>query len=310
MKKLSELVAFSQNIKALYTDDSAFRLSLTNIVDDFKEFAKYDYSKIDELSTQVFKLIDEINKEIAQQRARVHSDIESNEKDYFLQSYKIYEESIYDTSNWILSRHECHFHDTTYELNSRIKLYTDWKFPGVYIRPAADSLVDSMITCDPLYILDHSVDLLEPVKNRWNSMFQSRVRYKTINDDSEHILKDLPAEQIGLIVATGFFDYKPLEIIQKYLEEFKKVLRPGGVVVLTYNNCDMAGSVRNVENFYNTYVPGRLLQRIVEGLGFEVLYANEDPSGINWIEFKTPGEIASVRGGQALAQIKDSRLDN
>ena len=64
-----------------------------------------------------------------------------------------------------------------------------------------------MISNDPLYIADEHLELLDPVKKLWTQEYQSRVRYKIINDNRDKIFKDLPNGQIGLIVVENFFKY-------------------------------------------------------------------------------------------------------
>ena len=310
MKKLSELVAFAKGIQKLELDDSSVKSSLDDIFGELKSYSGPDYTELEESASQLKTTINQFVKEFDRYKDTVLLDVSEQEKEYFLLSYTIYEEQECDTEEWILNRKNSASINTAEEYSKRILMYDSWKFPGLYIRPKRDQFVNNMISCDPLYIADHTAGLLEPVKQSWTKQFQSRIRYKTIQDSDPQIFKQFPENQFGLIVATDFFDFKPLEIVQKYLHEFDTILRPGGVVIMTYNNCDMPGPVRNVENYFNTYVPGKLLQSIIEGIGYEVLYANESASGTNWIEFKKPGKVQSLRGGQELAQIKDSRLDN
>jgi hypothetical protein len=311
MKKLSEIVGFAKGIQNLSLDESKKQLSadLTDIISKIKNYGG-NYLELEKLGNQLVNDIIKFDEKFTTYKDDVFYDITEQEKDYFQKSYSLYKDTQNDSDEWILNRKNPLTEDNTEDYTTRIALHSSWKFPGLYIRPKADKIISEMTACDPLYIADHTVGLLESVKDLWTPQYQSRLRYNTINDQDDNIFKNFPENQLGLIVATEFFNFKPLEIIQKYIEQFDTILRPGGVVMFTYNNCDLPGPVRNVENAFNTYTPGRLLQRIIEGKGYEILYANESPNGFNWIEYKKPGKFDSLKGGQALAQIKDSRLDN
>jgi hypothetical protein len=38
-------------------------------------------------------------------------------------------------------------------------------------------------------------------------------------------------------------------------------------------------------------------------MGFEIIFEHSGQGNITWLELKKPGEIQSIRGGQALAKI-------
>ena len=312
MKKLSEKVSFLRSIQEMSLEDSREHLSsdLQDIFGKLQNFSGHSDDNLEDLANKILKDINTFDQKFNIYKDTVLDTIAEQEKTYFQKSYSLYEDMKNDSDEWILSRSNTLTVDNSNDYLAHVESYTSWKYPALYIRPGLDDYVKKMTACDPLYIVDHTHGLLEPSKSLWSDQYQTRVRYKTISDDLDEIFKDFPKNQLGLIVATNFFNFKPLEVIQKYILEFNDLLRPGGVVVFTYNNCDLPGPVRNVENAFNTYTPGRLLQRIIEGYGFEVIYSNQSPNGYNWFEFRKPGNYKSLRGGQALAQIKDSRLDN
>jgi len=310
--KLSNLVAYQRSINEYNIDDleNFASKNLNTLVTKLDSFdIDEDYQNIVNIKNALFNNLHDLNIELYKYKQKIVECVNDAEPEYFRKSYKIYEEMHNDSSEYILNRENTITVDNTKDFRDRIDLYSSWKHAGLYIRPGKNQYIDSMISCDPLYVADEHLDLLAPVKTLWNKEFQSRIRYKIISDDSEHIFSDLPHEQIGFIVVSNFFDYKPFEIIKKYLVEFQKLLKPGGVVLFTYNNCDMPGAVRNVENLFNCYTPGRLIKDFVIGLDFELLNSVETPSGLNWIEIKKPGELISMRGGQALAKIITQKSD-
>jgi SAM-dependent methyltransferase len=116
------------------------------------------------------------------------------------------------------------------------------------------------------------------------------------------ILSAVPDEQLGVILAYNFFNYKPFEVIQKYLEEMYQKLRPGGVVMMTINDCDRPGGVDLVDRYAAAYTPSSLVQGYAEKLGYQVFFRYDLDAAVTWLEFVRPGKLTSLRGGQTLAK--------
>ena len=92
--------------------------------------------------------------------------------------------------------------------------------------------------------------------------------------------------------------------MRAYLTEIYQKLRPGGVMAFTFNDCDRAGAVKNAENFFMCYTPGSMLQSLCESLGFVMRYRYDVDAATTWMELEKPGIKPSLRGGQALAELK------
>jgi SAM-dependent methyltransferase len=183
-------------------------------------------------------------------------------------------------------------------------MHCSWEQPGLIIRPGLADIIDPMIALDPLYIMDENLLLLDHVKSLWNEIYQSRIRYGIIDDQSNDIFKNLPKSQFGFVLVNDFFNYKPFDIIKKYTQEIYGLLKPGGSMIFTYNNCDYANAVRNFENLLYTYTPGSLIIKMLEFIGFEVTTTFSDSNdNTNWIEVKKPGKLSTLRGGQCLGKI-------
>jgi SAM-dependent methyltransferase len=309
--KLSDLVAFNHSLRDLSISESQKSLSgeVNTIIGKIKNSTFGNYDRLVDLQKELFDKIEEFNHELSEYKESLNKYQQQAEIPYFSKSYEIYEEMSNDSPEYILSRSNAYSIDNSDEFKERINLYASWKHAGLYIRPGHDSYIDQMISNDPLYVADTHQDLLEPVKKRWTPDYQARVRYKIINDSSEKIFKDIPTSQLGLIVVSNFFNFKPFEVIKKYLLEFNQILKPGGVVIFTYNNCDYPGAVRNVESHFNCYTPGRIIKDFVESLEFEILNNKTSASGLNWIEIKKPGVLVSQRGGQELSKIIKTEAD-
>ena len=140
--------------------------------------------------------------------------------------------------------------------------------------------------------------------NQFNKEYQNRLRISTaIEDKNGPILTKIPNNQIGICLVYNFFNYKPFEIIKQYLIEIYQKLKPGGTLVMTFNDCDRYKAVMLVEQFYTAYTPGNMLRSWAEHVGFKEIYCHHDDGPSTWIEFQKSGELTSLRGGQALAKI-------
>jgi SAM-dependent methyltransferase len=93
-----------------------------------------------------------------------------------------------------------------------------------------------------------------------------------INDwkDTE-ILAAIPTNQFGLVFAYNYFNWKPIEIIERFLIEIYQKLRPGGALIFTYNECDNWYGVGAVENAWMCYTPGSRIQTIARNLGYKII---------------------------------------
>lgn len=230
------------------------------------------------------------------------------EKKYMAESYRLYEEGSKDNAEYILDRSL--FHSLIYRdeikdyFKSRIKINSNWKYPGVCLRPEQGEYADTMLDSDPLYIVDETESLLGPVKKLWTKVLQGRIRYNLINENEKEIYKKFPRNQIGLFVAYNYFNYKPFEIIRLHLSAIYDIMRPGGTVIFTYNNCNLPLAVKNFEQALYTYTPGDLIIPALELIGFEIIENyNHEETNVSWLEIKKPGKLKSLKGGQSLASI-------
>lgn len=231
--------------------------------------------------------------------------IETTEKPWFSESYRLYEEEmIYETTEYILNRRPEITPETEQFYRTRIVRYNSWKHPAMIIRPGRETYINELLASDPLYLIDESHDLLTPAMNSFNQQYQNRLRPYTINERNDQpILAKLPDGQFGLVFAYNFFNFRPFEVLKKYFTEIYQKLRPGGVLALTFNDCDRAKGVMLVEQHFCCYTPGYLVRELAQSLGYEIAFSWTDQGPSTWLELRKPGEFESLRGGQALAKI-------
>ncbi len=69
------------------------------------------------------------------------------------------------------------------------------------------------------------------------------------------------------------------------------------------HNCDRAQGVGLAERNFMCYTPERHICQHAESIGFESTFSHNGSGDLSWLEFKRPGEISSIRGGQTLAKV-------
>lgn len=233
--------------------------------------------------------------------------ISDMEPAYFAESYRLYsEEMVSESTEYILNRK---LHQVTQEIydfvGSRVTLYNSHLYPGVVIRPSRETLVKNMIGCDPLYIVDQTYDLLEPCLEQFNEAYQRRVRKVIMKEHSDDSMigDNIPDGQIGFVLIYNYFNFRPFEVIEKCLRELFEKLRPGGIIGMTFNNCDLPNGVMLAERHYMCYTPGSMVERLAESIGYEIKFRYDTHVPNTWLELRKPGTITSLRGGQSLAKI-------
>jgi hypothetical protein len=172
------------------------------------------------------------------------------------------------------------------------------------IHPMLEPFTHEMTASDPLYLVDESHYLLEPTLEQFNPVYRNRLRPYVIKESFDQpILTRLPDQQIGFCLVYNYLDYRPFALIKIYLEEIYQKLLPGGVVAMTFNDCDRYQAMQAVEQGITGYTPGSLVRAWANYLGFEEVFCHTTGNPSVWIEFQKPGQSTSLRGGQSLAKI-------
>ena len=251
------------------------------------------------------RIFGEFESTLEELKQQVDATVTQVEKHWFQESYNLYtNDMVRENPEYILNRRQNLSPETEQLFNARLQNYADWRFPGLIIRPGLEKFINTMVTNDPLYIVDHHRDLLEPAVNSFADAYQQRLRSYVINErDTDLILSGLPDNQFGLCLVYNFFNFRPIELIRRWLSEIHSKLRPGGVIVMTINDCDRPAGVILAESYYCCYTPGRMVMTLAEIMGFEIIYTWEDQGPITWIEMRRSGQLTSMRGGQTLANI-------
>ena len=308
--KLSELVAYRTQLDDLTpTNTEEFiksKLGSVIYVVDNHQLQFPDLSlNLHNAQQRIKETFELFQEELSRIKQELSQSISSLQPHYLAESYKLYGDMSNDSTEYILDRRITMNVETELFIQSRVQYYSNWHHAGMIIRPANEIFVEHMVACDPLYVIDQSHDLLAPTRGKFNSVYQSRLRFYVIQENAERpMLEQIPNGQIGFCMAFNFFHFKPFEIMRAYLTDIYQKLRPGGIMAFTFNDCDRVGAVKNAENFFMCYTPGSMLQSLCESLGFVMRYRYDVDAATTWMELEKPGIKPSLRGGQALAELK------
>ena len=308
--KISELAAYRETLESLKLTQS--ETVLTGEMDAAIYFVKNN-SIAESITASALEIsrkcaidaVQDFNDHVDKILAGLLQEIQTLEPAYLSRSYHLYHAaSMHDSVDTILNRRLSMDAAMQSHIQSRVQAHSDYHHAGMIIRPGLEHWIEHMVACDPLYIVDTSHDLFRPVKEKFNDQYQARLRYYAIRESSERpMLAALPNNQFGFVLAYNFFHYKPFEIMRAYLQEIYQKLRPGGILGITFNDCDRQGAVRLAEQMANCYTPGRLVIAACESAGFVIEQNDRIDAAVNWVEMRKPGHMASLRGGQTLAKI-------
>lgn len=309
--KLSELVDLRERLKKAFyldpvlasIDNLRLNLSLVNqnvdenyseqldlLIKDYRDIR----TEVHKPSERVQEIIDAINKEIS-----------SKSSHFFLNNYE--DELNYEDPDNIRRVRVMYIPvQVQQEIESRIGLYSNWKYPGLELGCRDGEWTKFLVASDPLYIADAHQDFLDSAIKEYTPEFQRRVRPYLIRNNEYGVL---PQSQFNFVFSWNHFNYKTLETTKQALKQVYNLLRPGGVCMFSYNNGDIPAGAAYAETYFMSYMPKSLLIPMCQSLGYEVVYQQDHEPAVSWLELRKPGELSTVKGHQALGIIKEKTVE-
>ena len=307
--KLSDLVKYRAQLQEFNTQDVidiVYReiMPMLHRVRQSGNLTPHDQAIADSYD-KIQNSIKEFGNNIQLAHDAVQARIDHNGKDYFARSSLCYEDLRGAFKNpKHLERRITLSEESHNIISTRISLRADWHYPGLVIHPSHETWIDLMVAMDPLYVMDEDWDWLEPLKVRYSANYQKRVRYfVTPPFSNAPLMGNVPNTQLGVVLVYNFFNYKPFEVIQHFLDKIYQKMKPGGVLMMTINDCDRPGGVDLVDRYAAAYTPSSLVQTYAESLGYQVIFRHDLDAAVTWMELQRPGVLNSLRGGQSLAKI-------
>jgi hypothetical protein len=317
MMELKDLITYNNLIENIDTAgiEDGIHKSLTQFNNDLNiqdiNFDKLKESMF-EKQQNILENLSGLQNDLNKFKLEMKQYISTFEQPYHIMSEEIYKKSqlnVHIRHSIAKNNNLLYNHDIRGKFFGCIKKYVSYTESCLQIAPVLGDMTDELVALDPLYLADNNIDMFNEVKinKLWNPIYQKRLRYYLIDDEEEDPLHQLPKNQIGLIVAVDWFNFKPMRIIEKYLASMMSVLRPGGVAVFTFNNCNYPKAVDKVNEMQYCYTNGNTLREFCKSIGYNVLSSyNGEPDitlSTSWLEIQKPGSRTSIRGGQNLGAI-------
>jgi len=291
------------------------------------------YSKSQLIESLTLRL--DINKyhECIDRIRSIYNDIDQKNKDIIAEVSKIIDSIDHNISNILESKNVSSdvFRESTIRsllptnetiktiFNNKISKISQVRYPGLQINtrffpPAEinssniDSWISLMVASDPLYLMGPSIEILQESLQSFPEIYQKRVRLYELNDKRD--LSMLPQQQFNLIFCWDFFNYLPVDVIDFYLQQMMRLLKPGGTLLFTYNNCDLVMSARLVDWNSASWCTPLLLEKIYSKYGFKLIESNDiisddvNVSHVSWVELKRPGDLTTSKISQANGVVR------
>ena len=237
-------------------------------------------------------------------RSQVDDIIKERQEEYIKKSENMYiGDEIPNAKQSALERKLIMDDENTEKFFDRITQLSDWRYPGMIINVQERKIVDEMASSDPLYLVDMNQSTLDGLTATMNDVYRHRARPYEIDRfiSRRKYFGDLPKDQFGLIVIWNTLNNLPLSMCEQVLKQLLDLLRPGGTLLFTYNDCDNAHNIRSFENNFRQFTPGSMMVTMAEEIGYHVRFRTQSIHG--WMELKKPGELATIRGGQSLGRV-------
>lgn len=309
--KLSELVDLRERLKKAFyldpvlasIDNLRLNISLVNqnvdenygeqldlLIKDYRDIR----TEVHKPSGRVQEIIDAINKEIS-----------SKSSHFFLNNYE--DELNYEDPDNIRKVRIMYIPvQVQQEIESRIGLYSNWKYPGLELGCRDGEWTKFLVASDPLYIADAHQEFLDSAVKEYAPEYQRRVRPYLIRNNEYGVL---PQSQFNFVFSWNHFNYKTLETTKQALKQVYNLLRPGGVCMFSYNNGDIPAGAAYAETYFMSYMPKSLLIPMCQSLGYEIVYQQDHEPAVSWLELRKPGELSTLKGHQALGIIKEKTVE-
>jgi SAM-dependent methyltransferase len=344
MTKLSELVRFKNNVRdiidSLSLDNviSEKLLTIENLRPKFDQ-SEYDYGQYIDQYTKIYQKLLSDNDDIINFMHQSLKEIEDG--------IKVLGTTLSQESNeyflWANS-------EVTSVVQSRISSYSSWQYPGLqlncrYLQVVSENEmkplsefkmkyvdardhINSMVASDPLYLASSNMSDLNRIISTYPDVYQRRVR---IYDITNFDLSPLPQSQFGFILCWDFLNYVLFDRIESYFRSIFNLLRPGGVLMFSYNNCDMESSATLVDSKQACWANSDQMKKLAQIVGFEIVATYDleskftstptwtildetipDPhrhdwetnGWTSWIEVRRPGTLTTIKLGQAMGIIQ------
>lgn len=311
--KISELLRYQQAVAQAL--QSGYGAAVTQILESAvsacvdQHYTTEPHPRLTQAQTEIRSVQHRLNQDLDHMQARLQNLhdtceglISSLHQDYINRSGKLYSRQYNAmTAQDVFERALPLTADQINVLRSRVSMNCAWTDSALLIRPGQQHWITDMSSANLLYVWDHDDTMLTPALAEYPDRLNGRIRAYTGSDRTP--FTGLPTAQMGMILALGFFEYKPLDIVCHYITEFHRLLRPGGMALFSFNDGDTVSGAEFAEQNYRCYTPGSLIQQRVRELGLETHELYHGTNGVSWLQVQRPGHYRNLMGAPVLTKI-------
>lgn len=189
---------------------------------------------------------------------------------------------------------------------TQVKQYNNWQYPGLVFGAKNSSLIKSFIGLEPIYIVERYKEYYDLLKEKFPHSFVRKIRF--YNLDCIHLL---PPDSIGVAAIFNEFNFLPWDIISVVLTKISKSIRPGGVIIFNYNNCDTARGFAEFENWSMTYTTPKMFIEFMSRFDFNLInnYTSSRET-FSFMTFQKSGHAPLIKKSPSIGYIKQQPTFN
>ena len=197
--------------------------------------------------------------------------------------------------------------DLLITIANRIHRHCSWQYPALQIGCKSKFWTDYMVAADPLYLTNQHTEIMLDVVKHYTPEYQNRLRVYEIPADQ--LTAKLPLKQFSFILAWEILNFATYDELLNVLTQAYYLLRPGGVLMFSYNNCDIDTSAHLFEIQSMSFAQQNKLTKDIKKIGFELIAFKNCPTGdplythVSWCELRKFGTLSTVKAHQAMAKI-------
>jgi len=197
--------------------------------------------------------------------------------------------------------------DLLITIANRIHGYCSWQYPALQIGCKSKFWTDYMVAADPLYLTNQHSDLMSDVVKNYTPEYQNRLRVYEITIDQ--LTAKLPLKQFSFVLAWEILNFATYDELLAVLTQAYYLLRPGGALMFSYNNCDIDTSAHLFEIQAMSFAQQSKLAKDIKKIGFELIafqnHSTNHPlyTHVSWCELRKHGVLSTVKAHQAMGRI-------
>ena len=309
--KLSDLVLFKTRLNSTLTVDG-IRTSIDQLTQALGELTNDGISDVhnDYVRNAIHKLntvrdeLEVLQQSVADQNRIADEEISAMSKPFYVRNYDL--ELDYIDAQSIRDVRQLYIPPQAQQtFETRIGRYVNWKYPVLEMGCRDGDMTHHLVSGDPLYVVDNFQEFLDVTVNKFNEEYKHRIRPYLVDDETVDF-SALPPNQFGFVFSYNYFNYRSIQSIKDYMSEMFRLMRPGGVMMFTYNNADMAPAAAYAESYFMSYMPKSTLVPLIRSIGFDVVAEYDFNPAFSWLEIQKPGTLESIKAHQALGAILDT----